>query len=119
MSESWTPGPWTVESKRRFSKAQQAHLASLGRDAGSAAALQLEPDGDVTCRVITADGSKLFGAFSEADARLVAAAPEMAQVLGEIAEMHQDDCPAYEQEGPCECLSGFARELLVRIRGEA
>jgi hypothetical protein len=49
---------------------------------------------------------------TDADARLIAAAPEMAELLETIAEAHDDGGQA------CSCC-GAAAELLSRIRGEA
>jgi len=77
MSESWTPGPWTVAN-----------------------------EGDVFYV------PELQAQYTEANARLIAAAPEMAEILMEL-----------ERDADFLTIPSFATQhaiaLLSRIRGEA
>jgi hypothetical protein len=67
MSTKHTPGPWMYEPKGR------GHVWSDCRDDGSGAVIAVMPE--------TNHGTK------EADARLIAAAPELLSALNEAAEL--------------------------------
>ena len=87
MSDTpWTPGPWTV--------------------------VQTGPS---DWAVDDAGGHYHSGPHAEADARLIAAAPEMAEMVAEYASLvHSDYCGVREH---ARCVE--ARVLLARIRGES
>ena len=81
MAEPWTPGPWTADS------------GTVWKPTG---------DGDKFAFVITAT-------TTDADRRLIAAAPEMAALLADLVKVRRVD----------DYLNRNARALLARIRGEA
>jgi hypothetical protein len=96
----WTPGPWKLMGKL---------------------------DGELEAHEIDADGSYVGYAYKEADARLMTAAPDMAELLGEFApadepwDVDQDCkfCGGHYGEHSSECAWRRARALLSGIRGEA
>jgi hypothetical protein len=93
MSEPWTPGPWTIEIDELEVDTPAYYL-----DVGPASiwlGQNREPSDQI-----------------EADARLIAAAPETAELLDELAQIE------FEQGRP-RALILEVRALLSRIRGEA
>lgn len=94
MSEPWTPGPWDYDAGDFTIYAQEeTHML-------------FEP--------------VEYGSVTEADARLIAAAPEMAELLNRCVDalalehMAADDYMALNVD-----IAEDARSLLSRIRGEA
>ena len=98
MPEPWTPGPWTLDQRE---------------------------DGRVF--VLDAEGLELgavvwFGSVVTPDARLIAAAPEMAALLAQAADRMAGMDDALEQEFSVgewtpEPLIAEVRALLARVRG--
>ena len=87
MSEPWTPGPWRIEGPTEYRTWYIYGAAHYGTT--------------VVCET------------GEADARLIAAAPEMAALVDRLAVIR----PTYESDAVV--LRDEARALLRRIRGDA
>lgn len=92
----WTPGPWVVTDEPGYGRVEGTQVA------GS--------DGYIVALAI-GDVEELP---HEANARLIAAAPEMAEVLASIVKMH-----AIVDRGIAPIDLDKARALLARIRGDA
>lgn len=92
----WTPGPWVVGSYDQWRGAQHG--------------------GNVTCYEVVREDAPPIQGITEADARLIAAGPEMAELLERAVEEHlnQDTLP---MDPGCWCWA--ARDLLARIKGES
>lgn len=98
MSDTpWTPGPWTWGPARDL------------REDESPTAIGMRVDGD---GYVIADVTRQPPYEQElANARLIAAAPEMAELLDEMRVLLEMEGESYTTER--------ARALLSRIRGEA
>lgn len=100
---SWTSGPWRVDAP---DKVQNLEFIPVVTELGETVC-------DV-CSFFTDDGVPLgITEQVRANARLIAAAPEMARVLGSIVQMH----PITGGIAPMDL--DFARVILTRIRGDA
>ena len=94
MSEmKFTPGPWGVKAIAYALRAAHKHDGSWIDELGDSENM---PDGG--------------------DASLIAAAPEMYEVIEEIAGMKIADCDAHDAAN---YMRDAARTLLAKMRGEA
>ena len=127
MSEQntpWTPGPWSfgpmsgwagpVVRSTRWGERPIATLPSHG-DVYYRHVTHIEPDGGSITKFSpsTEEGEARAAEceqIREANARLIAAAPEMAELLEQLLALH-----VAHHNNP---LHGEARALLSRIRGE-
>jgi hypothetical protein len=106
MTEPWTPGPWVVGEGTDIPGDATVQVATVGY------------------HEIWATGEDTIDEY-EADARLIAAAPEMVELLAEVAgggEHPTDGFPSslelYGDRMASEILDDI-RALLARIRGES
>ena len=97
MSEKFTPGPWFVVPQGCFVADRKVEFDGDGARVGET------PNMCIECA-------------SEADAHLIAAAPEMYEVIEEIAGMKITDCDAHDAAN---YMRDAARALLAKMRGEA
>ena len=95
MSEPWTPGPW------REGGAEEVYGTEVFEDNTR----------ELTIAAV-ADHGLGFEGQAEANARLIAAAPEMAEFIEEVA------ASGHEIHWTSD-LTREARALMARIRGEA
>ena len=103
MSTKFTPGPWLVDEvlDRRGNHCAYSVWPSHERQ-GPRNRIVSTPDG------VTAE--------AKANAHLIAAAPEMYEVIEEIAGMKITDCDAHDAAN---YMRDAARALLAKMRGEA
>lgn len=78
--EKWTPGPWTSASGPS-SIVGWPVVANTGRAIASVMYLNIKPNADTTER-------KAFNSESRANARLIAAAPELYEALAQMVEWY-------------------------------
>ena len=98
MSETkFTQGPWFVVPQGCFVADRKVEFDGDGARVGET------PNMCIECA-------------SEADAHLIAAAPEMYEVIEEIAGMKITDCDAHDAAN---YMRDAARALLAKMRGEA
>lgn len=98
MSEGFTPGPWAVSEDERPGMEWNRHIVLAG-------------DPDLRIAFMTSDGP------TEANARLIAAAPQMFEALKELVEDYADLCATigYREEEIAEIK--VARAALAAARG--
>jgi hypothetical protein len=96
----WTPGPWKVEDERRIRGPRN----------------DLQPNGYLVAAVSPAD-EPLRRPVDVANARLIAAAPEMAEIMQRLvsARSTQRETAAFAW---FDCMND-AGAVLARIRGES
>ena len=101
MSAKFTQGPWVVEKPRWTAPTDERHV--------------YDTHGQLIARIPLAGR---FQSVNEtvANANLIAAAPEMYEVIDEIAGMKIADCDAHDAAN---YMRDAARTLLSKIRGEA
>lgn len=97
MSAKFTPGPWFVVPQGCFVADRKVEFDGDGARVGET------PNMCIECA-------------SEANAHLIAAAPEMYEVIEEIAGMKIADCDAHDAAN---YMRDAARALLAKMRGEA
>lgn len=97
MSAKFTPGPWFVVPQGCFVADRKVEFDGDGARVGET------PNMCIECA-------------SEADAHLIAAAPEMYEVIEEIAGVKIADCDAHDAAN---YMRDAARALLAKMRGEA
>ena len=98
----WTPGPWRVDAPDKLQGFEFIPVqAGLGENIAD------------VCSLFDDEGVPLgITAQDEANACLIAAAPEMAEVLEELCNIIEAPVASYEE------AVSKARALLARIRGE-
>ena len=102
MSETkFTQGPWVAEKPRWYAPTDERHV--------------YDTQGQLIARI------PLAGRFqsvneAKANAHLIAAAPDMYEVIEEIAGMKITDCDAHDAAN---YMRDAARALLAKMRGEA
>lgn len=95
----FTPGPWTVSGRR----------IEHGSDRGLIAIISERP--------FARSGLFSVGQMQD-NARLIAAAPEMAELLDECAALIDGELVGAEWKSACHEFTTKARALLARIEGE-
>ena len=101
----FTPGPWSQVPQSNGS-VMIARRYETGK--------QLSPHGlRLVCNVLVRGSSM---SEDDANAHLISAAPEMYEVIEEIAEMKIADCDAHDAAN---YMRDAARALLAKMRGEA
>lgn len=91
----WTPGPWFVV---------YGHRSGLARGVNP---------------VLRFDSLMRQRHDASANAWLIAAAPDMAEALIEIADKaHDEFCRSCVGAGPCNCHVGIAEKVLAKAYGE-
>ena len=105
---AWTPGPWTYQMTISSSgPVPQVQTVPVGPDGGRYSTL--------IC-TLSRTGEK--SGTREANARLIAAAPEMAEALRELLEDEWRMSPDWGPQSEREPILAKARALLARINGE-
>ena len=107
MSDPWTPGPWAVEIET-FGGTVKMHGVY------SVPVREAEPFSNPCGTIVETDAGEYPPCL--ADARLIAAAPEMAALLARVSE---ERCYSEWDGVRClECPSCVSGAILARIRGE-